>query len=779
MGGKTKGNGSSPVKTFDLKDFAGGWDLREGLFSEQQNRFTDLLNVYVTVGKKVRRRPPLTKLAGAYDTANAQGLIYSGGKWYTIAKKGTAPVHTIVGITLNTLSFDNPDYCTAWTLIQAKTFNNVVCALIKHTFPGATVTSRYMLHVFDGKANKPTYVEDPACPTNWAPSFPLGLYGQNPVVGAFDGVYVPTMGVGGNHLWIARPDGNPACSKVNNPRAWNQRTVNDFLNGGEWWYFIIPNNGASAREFIISENFANLANWAGYVLEYIDATGTWQKFIEDDAAPTVDKHCFPASVASRFAGGYANEIKMKIFWTGATDVVIRWRAVANPTVKLVTGCGYTVGTDTLAAGTFTYEGNNYALAGGVIGGTTDGSAIGASTIYQVYTGFGPPSVGSNNAVGAFKIICGNAVAAEQLNGWRRYSAYIEYYDFENTLLPSSKTGLYVYPGATGVETAWYLAKLSDYTINQAGFGEASFLNTQNNNPDGGYLKAMGNLLAHMTFSYVSCTQLWTIAANPANDAYQTKLDLGVGDNQSAPVPVGFYDLVMLPTPTGLRGFNMEQGLLVNTLQDNNVGEPIMGAALADLTVACWWPYLGAYITAGVLGGAVQWYLLSESRESKISAWSRWTAVGIATIEAMVPLQNKLYIKSGTGICYFDGSQTITENGVAGTGIFRDSNDPAGAGNAYVSSGRWHFNNLERPGSEKDFIGLDVVQTGIATWAFGMYPKDLTALSASIPVDGTSSGDFPYSLGFSGSGIAPQFSSTDETGFLLEGVSIAFAYLGRG
>lgn len=781
--GLRKGQAGSPVKTFDLKDFAGGWDLREGLYSTEQNRFTDLLNVYITVGKKIRRRPPLTKSAGVYDTANAQGMIYAGGKWYCIAKKGAPPTNTIAAITLNTLLFDNPDYCTTWTLIQTKVFNGVVCAIIKHTFPGATMTARYLLHVFDGKAGKPTYVEDPACPTNWAPSFPLGLYGQQATVGAPDMVYVPTMGVGGNHLWIARPDGNPACSKVNNPRYWNQRTVNDYLTGGEWWYFVMPNNGAYLREFVVSENYANLPKWAGYVLEYLDADRTWQKFTEDNTSsvPVLDKHYSVSGVASRFDA--TQELKLRVFWTGATDVVIRWRAVAVPPVTIVTGCVWNTATNTLVDGTITFEGNHYVVTGEVVAGTTDGSSAAGATLFDwTYWGVGPLSQGANDTKGAFKIeggTNGGGFVGSTLNGWRRYYANLAHYEVDDIVFASSTGGPYAYEGAVGTETAWYLAKLSDYTVNQAGFGEASFLNTQNNNPDGGYLKAMGNLLKHMTFSYASCTQLWTISADPSLDLYQTRVDIGVGSQQTAPVAVNFYDLVMLPTPTGLRGFNMEQNFTINTLQDNNVGEPIMSAPLADLGVACWWPFLGAYLTAGVLNGAVQWYVLSESRESKVSAWSRWLAAGITTIDAMVPAQDRLYIKSGTGVYYFDASRTLTENGVIGTGGFRDSNDPAGAGNAYVSSGRWHFNDMQRPGSDKDFVDFDVVQAGVASWTFGFFPTDLTAVSAAIPVAGTSAGLFPYSLGFAGAGIAPAFSSTDESGFQLEGLSIGFAYLGRG
>jgi hypothetical protein len=323
-------------KHVPFDDFAGGLDLRSRIFAKRVS-FRKLRNFYVNNGKKLVRRPPLLS-AGFFD-AKCQGAIKLNGKIYAIAKKGDSITHTGAAAALvTTLYFDNPDYCTTWQLVRARVFNGQVQALIRHTFPGLTVTSRLFWHAFDGKALKPTYVEDAHCPTSWTPSLPLHDFGQGTAGSFFD--YTPGVGAGASRAWIARPDGEMQLSKLSNTRRWNTRSLDNVLRVGEEWYFILPNTGAGIRTFVVSSPFSELAEdrkWSAYVLEYLDATGTWQKFLEDATTPTVDKHYWPTNVASRFGG--ADEIQLKVYWAGASDTIVRFRLIAGkPPVSIVSGC---------------------------------------------------------------------------------------------------------------------------------------------------------------------------------------------------------------------------------------------------------------------------------------------------------------------------------------------------------------------------------------------------------------------------------------------------------
>lgn len=321
---------ASPTpRLWHLESFSGGLDRRDGSFSKNQNRFYDLVNYRVQNNKRLKRRAPCDRNETLF--VNSQGCIEYRGALYTVAKKGDAV--TKPAEVTGELRFDNPDHCTNWELVALRNFSGTPLAVIKHTYPGGTVTHQYRLHVFDGKKNKPTYVEDPWCPIGWGPTLPLHLY-RTGEVGAFDPNWVPQIQECSGRLYMSRPDGNLAFCKTGNPRVWNDRTVEDLQEGGEWWYFI-TNSTSGVQDFIVSEPFDDLFadnKWCSFILEYLDSNGAWQQFTEDDIDPTNDKHWRPVSTASRFAGG-PNEITARIYWTGSSGTPIRFRLVLDAALQ--------------------------------------------------------------------------------------------------------------------------------------------------------------------------------------------------------------------------------------------------------------------------------------------------------------------------------------------------------------------------------------------------------------------------------------------------------------
>lgn len=322
------------VRLWHLESFTGGLDRRDGNFTKNQNRFYDLVNCRILNNKRVKRRPPCLRNATQFTGATA-GCIEWRGALYTVAKKGD-----VIGKpsqVTGELRFDNPDHCTTWELIELRTFGGVPVALIKHTYPGGVVTHQYRLHVFDGKKNKPTYVEDPWCPIGWGPTLPLHL-NRTGDIGAFDPNWVPTMREASGRLYISRPDGNLAFCKTGNARVWNDRTVEDLQDGGEWWYFF-TNATSGLQEFVISEEFAKLAgaaNWSSASMEFLDTgTTTWIEFAETGGVPAFLNNARLTNVASRFGG--ADEIKLQIYWTAGAGNVIRVRLMTRGRRLNVTG----------------------------------------------------------------------------------------------------------------------------------------------------------------------------------------------------------------------------------------------------------------------------------------------------------------------------------------------------------------------------------------------------------------------------------------------------------
>ena len=317
--------------TWDLSEFHGGMDLRDGLFTGNQTRFRDLANVMISKGRKIVRRPPCLQVAGALDT-NTQGLINIDGQLYTFAKKGTTITHTgDVAAQVQTLYFDVPDLTTTWTLLSAGIFDGYAAAWIRHGFPSATYPSVVYLHVWDGLVYAPTFVQDPYLPGSFSPSI-ADLTDQQ-----FDPAFSPVLAVGVTKLWTSTLRGNAQACRTADARVWNQRTKDSLLADGEHWCFIVPEGISTVHSFLVPRDASWMTpddRWAYYVLEYNNGT-SWVPMTEVSTTPSVGFTWQPVSVASRFSGGW-NEIRIDVCWGQAAAGLIRLRLVAGGTALEVT-----------------------------------------------------------------------------------------------------------------------------------------------------------------------------------------------------------------------------------------------------------------------------------------------------------------------------------------------------------------------------------------------------------------------------------------------------------
>lgn len=167
---------SGKIATLTVDDMGEGIDRRLGIVSKVANKFFNLLNYWITPGRKLRRRPPKRDLAGLLDPATQQTRNING-KVLTVLPVGTVANHTIVGLTINTLYFDIPEQATSdWLLVDLRVFNNKAVALIAHRFNSTVAPWRTFFHVWDDK--RPTYTLDPAFPTTWVDSLPLHAFGE-------------------------------------------------------------------------------------------------------------------------------------------------------------------------------------------------------------------------------------------------------------------------------------------------------------------------------------------------------------------------------------------------------------------------------------------------------------------------------------------------------------------------------------------------------------------------------------------------------------------------
>lgn len=897
--------------TWDLDEFNGGIDLRDGLFSSNQTRFRELENCWIDKGRKLRRRPPCLELTGDLDP-NSQGLLSIDGQYYTIAKKGDTIVHTgEVAALVQTLYFDAPDYSTTWTLLAAGTFDGYAAVYIRHTYPSVAYPSFVALHVWDGLVFAPTWVQDPYFPGSFSPSI-ADLTDQR-----FDAGFVPAYGLGVSKLWTSTLRGNTQSSRTADARVWNQRTDDSLLQDGEHWCFIVPEGNLVQRSFLVPRNADWMpldGRWAYYVLEY-DNDGEWTPMEEVAVTPTVGFTWKPTSVASRFAGGW-NEIRIDVCWGRAAAGLLRLRLVAGSTAVDVTqaptveatassgsawklsigearyryrgGDGVTVAAHTTAD---LVEGKTYLLgvtadgtgfpelinltddgfpngwgrehrklvktivtaasltgftlintpwktfvaATGTVtvsGGSTAVVGVGTSFLSQVKVGSTIRVAGVERVVGS---ITDNlnlnvtvnwpgasaGVAWDVVYGYATFTASKTHVYVDATLAAALAVGntlrinaqdyqvsaiagqdititqggvdgdytgnvnqfwnpiyrtnqpsitAYLYAYESNADSEWYTDRIVEY-VDLAGAEDALGLNTASHDNTGGLVTSITTVRNRMLISYAGSLQLWEVDQDTNRTRHLDDLSFGTG-GQVTPSPVDWYGAVVLPMVTGFRAISVI-GANTDNLQDLNIGEPIDALEMLDVRSASFWPWYGQLIIAGMRGSDLVMLCLDYSRESKITAWSEWIVAGVTDVDAgtLTPDQGKLRFRCGTKVRHFDAQATV----------FRDFADTPGA--AYESRGVFHFNDLGKPGANKRWTALDIVQDGTCDLSFELTPYGSYAEAGgptlSGPrITGITYGRSRFPMALTGTAIAPRFSTRDETGWRLQRLALDFLLLRR-
>lgn len=347
-----------PARTITYKDFKKGIDLSMGDYPDDPTSLRDGENVILTSGRKIRMRPPVAHLDVEVDPA-AAGHVVAGCKNVVIARKGDVIDNDgPEADQLTTVYFNPPDYMDGdWELLAAFPYRNLVIAAIRHQFAGCEFDHQVFYHVLDpsnplnegAEVTKPTYIEDPNCPTSWNAdgTRPTHLFGQGPI--GSHAAYAPSLASVAEKLHANRPDGDVSFAGIGRPRVWTDFSVEDYLDFGETWYFQIPNNGQTNFQFVVSDRFDKLDDdraWAGYVLEYLDADGRWQKFVEVPGEPSIDATYAVKAVDNRY-GNHYNEICLNVRWEGEACTWIRWRAKAGgPAMSVIEGGDYIGNADT-------------------------------------------------------------------------------------------------------------------------------------------------------------------------------------------------------------------------------------------------------------------------------------------------------------------------------------------------------------------------------------------------------------------------------------------------
>jgi hypothetical protein len=331
---------------------------------------------------------------------------------------------------------------------------------------------------------------------------------------------------------------------------------------------------------------------------------------------------------------------------------------------------------------------------------------------------------------------------------------------------------FTYAFDADTESAWYTDRVLEY-VDQAGAEDALSIATSSHDNTGGIITSISSVRQRMLITYSGSMQLWAIDQDTNRTQHLDTLSFGTGD-QVAPQPVSWYGSLALPVVNGIRAISVV-GANTDNLQDLNIGEPIEPMPALAVSAAGFWPWYGQLVFAGTTEDGAELRVLDYSRESKITAWSRWTVDGITSIDAetLIPLVSDLWFRSGRSLYRFDAKATL----------FRDFGDTEG--DAYESSAYFHFNDMGKPGNGKRIVGMDIVQDGTSSIQFRLPPygadfagEDPGPDVVGPQIDGITYGLSRIPLSLTATAVAPRLSTQDETGWRLQRLSLDFLLLRR-
>lgn len=787
-------------RTVLYEDFSGGIDRRNGTIGHDGKRFYDLVNYTVIAGRKLKRRMPLEDVqTGAYDSLS-QGSVTLNGEQIIVAKAGEPPVNTPTGATV--YYFDNPEYCTTWTLNWIGILNDTVCAVITHTYPGGDITSRVMLHVWDEQ--RPTWVDDPAAPTDIA-NIPLQPYGEAEKLPVFT-PYTPVATLHASRWVVSLPSGDTALSAVNRPRVWNTRTPEEILVDGRYWSWIMPSTTNVAGFFvpIDYEDFTLDQRYAAYVVERFDeATKAWILLNETTSAPDTDGRFQLSAQVNPYTGDPGTLLLIRL--EDNTGDLLRLRTFAKPPVTVQVGAA-AVPPNTLTGGILSAEGVFTTFDTESLSFGSDGSyfimadAL-LATAPRAYDGTLNPLNGYERyktriravvpvTSGAFSLDHTGTVTVEpgsrvvtgagtlfltetapgryiEVNGESiKVTAVRDNLTLEveapfstyGTGLIALKDLRYRYAHEVGESgNEWFADREAEATFKLAGAADAAILGTSRYESAGGMVLAVAPGQDRVFIQFATVIQMWQVTESLDTLRLLARHDID-GVTGRGILIEGY---TVLPTTSGPR-FYTPTGNGKDYVDSTPIGDALRGFTLPTFTHAVWWQSQRVAVFASNAG---EFYVLSFIPSEKIAAWSRFTfEANLTDIRSLDVDGQYLWIRNGNDLHRLNAASTS----------FRDDSDGA---TAFASTAKWLLNDLGSPLTNKRMLRCEVAQQGKSTISVGLaHDWDSDGVIAGPTIEGYTHGRASIQLVGLAPAIGLSVTSTDETGHELDGIGFQFIQL---
>jgi hypothetical protein len=303
--------------------------------------------------------------------------------------------------------------------------------------------------------------------------------------------------------------------------------------------------------------------------------------------------------------------------------------------------------------------------------------------------------------------------------------------------------------------------------------DSGFLPTASHDSGGGLPTVLGVIKDRLIVVYTTATQMWSMHADGAQDALIDVGTIGSGQQLFPHATLTVFGLVV-PMGSGFWTISATSQLS-DRMRNDRIGDRLEKGGVISFYTGVYWPWLGSYLAFAGFQGENVLLNLDFSGDSKFLAWSKWYPTGINSIDTktMNAVNDKLYFRSNNSIYYFDASEYTRTNP-----SFRDVNDAAGAGNAYLCRAVGHYNYFGRPDTKKQLVFIDIVQQGTCTPGFLPLGYDETIEQTFPPITGVTIGKQRIGLNVMSEAMCHVFESTDETGWELQHYSLHYRLMGK-
>lgn len=282
----------------------------------------------------------------------------------------------------------------------------------------------------------------------------------------------------------------------------------------------------------------------------------------------------------------------------------------------------------------------------------------------------------------------------------------------------------------------------------AGFLPVALQQSVSNRPT-----ALGEFQNNLVVFFEDSTQIWRVDPNPKNHALIDTIPTGTK------YPYAHANMssdIFFLSPSGFRSIAVQA--YTTNLMDNDIGSPIDSLVKVDLTDKNLNPRMVYWRSVGQLvcfmGDYA--YVYSFSRSSKISAWSIWNFPFI--IEDITEHDNKLFVRSGNDIYYFD-EKTYTDDSIE-----------------FSVVAELPFLDCKMPGTLKQFTGVDVAAEGSMKLSFKFNPMrpDDSTIPLSISGDTRPLPRIPVEV--NATNLAVRVENTSGAPFELAAITVYFEKL---